>query len=81
MKKSLNDSLREEFNKILNSTDIKEKISTQELDLAIIIGAFDKLLAGERFLEATDDDIEKTRTEFENYILNTLKTKQHQNDN
>ncbi|WP_181308772.1 hypothetical protein [Rufibacter sp. XAAS-G3-1] len=77
MKKSLNDSLREEFSNILEDEEVKQLVEKRKLEASIIKGAFEKLLAGERFLEATEQDIEKTRSEFENYILNTLKTKQH----
>ena len=77
MKKSLNDSLREEFASILAEPEYSQMISDRKLDDKMIKGAFDKLLSGDRFLEAHTDNIDKTRSEFENYILNDLKTKRH----
>ena len=77
MKKSLNDSLREEFAAILAEPEYRQVISAKKLDEQLIKGAFEKLLSGDRFLEAQPEDIDKTRSEFENYILNTLKTKRH----
>jgi hypothetical protein len=77
MKKSLNDSLREEFAAILADPEYRQVISSKKLDDQLIKSAFEKLLSGDRFLEAQPEDIDKTRSEFENYILNTLKTKRH----
>jgi hypothetical protein len=77
MKKSLNDSLREEFSGILEKPEYQELVKNKKLDQAIVAGAFEKLLSGDRFLNADVDDIDKNRSEFENYILNTLKTRQH----
>lgn len=77
MKKSLNDSLREEFSAILGESEYQQIIASKKLDEPLIKGAFEKLLSGDRFLEAQSEDIDKTRSEFENYILNTLKTKRH----
>ena len=81
MKKSLNESLREEFNAILDYPEYQDSIEAKRLDVNVIKGAFDKLLATDRFLEAQEEDIEKARSEFENYILNTLRTKRHNNGN
>ena len=81
MKKSLNESLREEFNAILDYPEYQDSIEAKRLDVNVIKGAFDKLLASDRFLEAQEEDIEKARSEFENYILNTLRTKRHNNGN
>ena len=77
MKKSLNDSLREEFAAILADPEYRQIIAAKKLDEQLVKGAFEKLLSGDRFLEAQPEDIDKTRSEFENYILNTLKTKRH----
>lgn len=77
MKKSLNDSLREEFTAILADPEYQQLVTAKKLDEQLIKGAFEKLLSGDRFLEAQPEDIDKTRSEFENYILNTLKTKRH----
>ena len=77
MKKSLNDSLREEFAAILADPEYRQVIASKKLDEQLVKGAFEKLLSGDRFLEAQLEDIDKTRSEFENYILNTLKTKRH----
>jgi hypothetical protein len=77
MKKSLNDSLREEFAGVLAQPEYQELAAGKKLDDTIVQGAFEKLLSGDRFLEAGVEDVEKTRSEFENYIINTLKTRRH----
>lgn len=77
MKKTLNDSLREEFGKILQEPQFAEFASAKKLDPVVISGAFEKLLAADRFLEAQPEDIDKARGEFENFVINTLKTKRY----
>jgi len=77
MKKSLNDSLREEFAGVLAQPEYTELAATKKLDDMIVRGAFEKLLSSDRFLEAGTEDVEKSRSEFENYIINTLKTRRH----
>jgi hypothetical protein len=75
--KSLDDSLRDEFNKILTDGDYSEKIKSDELDKTIIDKAFDVLLNH----RSTPDRIENAKTEFENYIINTIKTNAYKNGN
>ncbi len=77
MAKTLNDSLRDEFNEILKLEEAKQAIRADGLDLRIIIKAFDQLLASDKFLSAHQDEIDRTRSEFENYIINTLKSEKH----
>lgn len=74
--KSLNDSLREEFNAILEEKEIQDLIISKRLDANIINMAFQKLLNN----KYGSDDIslvEKGRAEFETTIINALKTKTH----
>lgn len=78
--KSLNDNLREEFKKILNTPEIAEIISSKKLEGDIITKAFEKLLENKKGKEG-DSFIEKGRAEFETLIVNTLKTKTHYDDN
>lgn len=80
MNLSLNDSLRAEFKEILNTHDLKEIIEKNKLDNIIISGALEKLLSGDNFINSHEEDIEKARSEFENYIINTLKIRKN-NDN
>jgi hypothetical protein len=68
--KSLNDSLREEFNKILKEDVISEKIELDKLDPIILNKAFDVLLK----FKYNSDLKDKARGEFENYLINYLKT-------
>ncbi|MFT4661678.1 MAG: hypothetical protein ACI8XB_001958 [Patiriisocius sp.] len=67
--KSLNDTLREEFNKILKEGEVPERIETDKLDLNILKKAFDVLLKFKTNPDLTD----KARGEFENYLINQLK--------
>ena len=78
--KSLNDNLREEFGDILDNEEIAKMILSKNLDSNIIKMAFEKLLENKY---GSDDPsaIEKGRSEFETYIINTLKTKKHNDDN
>ena len=68
--KSLNDSLREEFNKILKEDVISERIQSDKLDPIILNKAFDVLLK----FKYNSDLKDKARGEFENYLINHLKT-------
>ncbi|MCD8452875.1 hypothetical protein LNJ08_00485 [Tenacibaculum finnmarkense genomovar ulcerans] len=68
--KSLNDSLREEFNKILKEDTINEKVELDKLDPIILKKAFDVLL----LFKYKSDLKDKARGEFENYLINDLKT-------
>jgi hypothetical protein len=73
--KSLNDSLREEFEEILNKDNYKEVIEEKKLELVVLKKAFDTLLK----YKTDSDAIEKSRTEFETYLINHIKT--NKNDN
>lgn len=77
MKKSLNDSLREEFKGILEKDENKNLTVSKKLDMTIINGAFEKLLSSDSFYGDEPEDIDRARSEFEIYIINSLKTKQH----
>ena len=68
--KSLNDSLREEFNKILKEDGFPDRIEKEKLNSAILNKAFDVLLK----FKSTPDLKDKARGEFENYLINHLKT-------
>jgi hypothetical protein len=78
--KSLNDNLRDEFGEILKKPEIAALISSKKLEKEIISSAFEKLLDNKY---GNDDSsfVEKGRAEFETFIINTIKTKSHQNDN
>lgn len=67
--KSLNDSLREEFNKILKEDGFPERIKTDTLNPIVLNRAFDVLLK----FKSNPDLKEKARGEFENYLINHLK--------
>jgi hypothetical protein len=68
--KTLNDSLREEFNKILKENEITERIETDKLDSMVLNKAFDVLLK----FKYNPDLKDKARGEFENFLINRLKT-------
>ncbi len=68
--KSLNDSLREEFNAILKEEDISRKIELNQLDINVLNKAFDVLLK----YKTSPDLKDKARGEFENYLINYLRT-------
>lgn len=67
--KSLNDSLREEFDKILDKKEYRTIIEEKHLDLTVLKKAFDTLLKYKSDAEAID----KSKTEFENYLINYFK--------
>jgi hypothetical protein len=69
--KTLNDILRQEFNEILTKADLAGDVSKYNLDNEIISKAFDILLEFKYNPNSTD----RGKTEFENYIINTLKTR------
>lgn len=69
--KSLNDSLRDEFNTILTKEEFLEKIQKEQLDINVLNKAFDVLLKFKSDSDLTD----KARGEFENYLINYLRTK------
>lgn len=73
--KSLNDSLREEFEEILNKENYKKIIEEKKLELVVLKKAFDTLLK-----HKTDSDaIEKSRAEFETFLINSIKIDKHDN--
>ncbi|MBD8083011.1 hypothetical protein [Chryseobacterium caseinilyticum] len=67
--KTLNDSLRDEFLEILNN-DFQNKIEEDSLDIEVLKKAFDVLLRFKLDSDLTD----KGRGEFENFLINYLKT-------
>lgn len=69
--KTLNDSLREEFRKELNSSELSKKIEFHNLDQQVLEKAFDVLLK----FKTNPDLVDKARGEFENYLINQLRTK------
>jgi hypothetical protein len=73
--KSLNDSLREEFDEILDKDEYKKIIEDKNLDLTVLKKAFDTLLKYKSDAEAVD----KSKTEFENYLINYFKIKKNDN--
>lgn len=73
--KTLNDSLREEFDAILKEHEISKKIEFANLDIKVLNKAFDVLLK----YKSSPDIADKARSEFENYIINHLKTKKYDN--
>jgi hypothetical protein len=73
--KSLNDSLREEFNQILDKEVNKKIIKDKNLDLTVLRKAFDTLLKYKSDAEAID----KSKTEFENYLINYFKIQKNDN--
>lgn len=68
--KTLNDSLRDEFMEILKDENFQQKIKEEKLDLDVLKKAFDVLLRFKLDSDLTD----KGRGEFENFIINHLKT-------
>lgn len=69
--KTLNDSLREEFREELKTSELSNKIELQNLDHQTLIKAFDVLLK----YKTNSDLVDKARGEFENYLINQLRTK------
>ena len=69
--KTLNDSLREEFKKELNNSELSKKIEFHNLDKQVLEKAFDVLLK----FKTNPDLVDKARGEFENYLINQLRTK------
>jgi hypothetical protein len=73
--KTLNDSLREEFNEILDTDKYKKIIEIKNLDINILKRAFETLLK----YKSDADAIDKSKTEFENFLINHLKTLKNDN--
>ncbi len=68
--KTLNDSLREEFSKILKNEEILMKINNNNLEMEVLNKAFEVLLK----FKSNPDLKDKARTEFENYLINYIKS-------
>lgn len=77
MKKSLNENIRIEFREILEDQEYQDLIKAKKLDPKIIEGALEKLLKTKAEGSNLIDEVDSTRADFENYIINTLKTRQH----
>ena len=73
--KSLNDSLRDEFNDILQREEYKKINDEKNLDLNILKKAFDTLLK----YKSDADMIDKSKTEFENFLINYFKSQKNDN--
>lgn len=73
--KSLNDSLRDEFSDILQKEEYEKLIEEKNLDVTILKKAFDVLLK----FKADSDMIDKSKTEFENYLINHFKSQRNDN--
>ena len=71
--KSLNDSLRDEFNDILQREEYKKIIGEKNLDLNVLKKAFDTLLK----YKSDTDMIDKSKTEFENFLINYFKAQKN----
>lgn len=76
MKKTLNDSLREEFAQILRENDNLDYISIKKLDPKVIDGALEKLLTA-NVLADPEEEIERVRAVFETFIINELRRLKH----
>ena len=73
--KTLNDSLREEFNEIIETEEYKKIIEIKNLDINILKRAFETLLK----YKSDADAIDKSKTEFENFLINYIKTLKNDN--
>lgn len=69
--KTLNDFLRNEFSEILLTENFAKDASKNALDPEIIKQAFDILLE----FKSNPNSVDRAKTEFENYIINSLKTR------
>jgi len=72
--KTQNDTLREEFQVVLNRKEFQEEIEIKKLDPKLVNKFFEILLENNN---GTDDSaiIDSGRARFETYIINTLKEK------
>ncbi|MEJ5053921.1 hypothetical protein [Sphingobacterium sp. MYb382] len=73
--KSLNDSLRDEFSEILQRDEYREVIEDKNLDVTLLKKAFDTLLK----YKSDVDMVDKSKTEFENYLINYFKSQKNDN--
>ncbi len=69
--KTLNDTLREEFSRILTQDEFTNKIKFNKLDTNLINKAFDVLLE----FKSDSDLRDNARRQFENFLINHFKTK------
>lgn len=73
--KSLNDSLRDEFDEILQKEEYKQVIEDKNLDINVLKKAFDTLLK----YKSDSGMIDKSKTEFENFLINYFKSQKNDN--
>ena len=73
--KSLNDSLRDEFSEILQKDEYRKVIEEKNLDVNVLKKAFDTLLK----YKSDVDMVAKSRTEFENFLINYFKSQKNDN--
>lgn len=74
--KSQNDTLREEFQKVLELKEFKDEITAKKLNPSFIKNFFEILLEKNNGSDDTSF-IESNRLRFETFILNTLKEQKH----
>lgn len=67
---TLNDSLRAEFKGLIEEKEFQDMIAKNDLDLELLQKSFEVLLKEKRNF----NDVNKGRSLFQNYILNTLKS-------
>lgn len=72
--KTLNDSLREEFYEILQQDEFKSIIENKDLDLELIKNSFERLLEN-KGNGLTEDHLNDSRQQFQNFIINHFKEK------
>ena len=73
--KSLNDFLRDEFSEILQKDEYRKVIEEKNLDVNVLKKAFDTLLK----YKSDVDMVDKSKTEFENYLINYFKSQKNDN--
>jgi hypothetical protein len=73
--KTLNDTLREEFDDILKKEEYKIIVEDNNLDLIVLRKAFEILLKHKSNAELIDI----SKTEFENYLINYFKNPKNDN--
>ncbi|HLS71257.1 MAG TPA: hypothetical protein VK027_06320 [Chitinophagaceae bacterium] len=67
---TLNDSLRAEFKELLQEKEYQAIIENKKLDNNLILKTFEILLKEKRNF----NEVNKGRTNFQNFILNTIKS-------
>ena len=73
--KTLNDTLREEFDDILKKEEYKIIVEDNNLDLIVLRKAFEILLIHKSNAELIDS----SKTAFENYLINYFKDQKNDN--